>query len=100
VAKKQDEALSMPALIKALGEGDTYSRSKRVPVGSKEAKDLNVVIGKLRNVVNQCVSRLRKETGSNFRVESGIALTSDNTAHICIVAVTRMDDEDNEEVDI
>lgn len=99
MARRAEDTLSMPALIKALDEGDTYSKTRRVAVGTKEAKDLNAVLFKLRNVVNQGVSRIRKEVpGSNFRVESGVALTDDKAAHLCVVGVTRIEDE--EAVDI
>jgi hypothetical protein len=97
--KKIKEAISTPQLIASLEEGDTFSRSKRIPVGSEEAKNLNAVLTKLRNNVNQGATRARAETGSNFRVESGVMLTDDKTAHLCTVAVTRLDGDD-EEVDI
>lgn len=98
MASKTDRSLTVPALVKGLAPGETFSKSRRVEVGSKEAKNLNGVLAKLRNVTNQAVSKIRSETGSNFRVESGICLTDDKSAHLATVAVTRMDDED--EVDI
>lgn len=98
MATKSESALSFPASVKALAIGESVSKTKRVPVGSKEARDLTGVLGKLRNVCNQAVSKVRSETGSNFRVESGICLTDDKGAHLATVAVTRLDDED--EVDI
>lgn len=100
MASKRESVLSMPALVKSLEPGETYSRSKRVEVGSTEARDLNKVLAKLRNIVNQTVSKARAETGSNFRVESGVCLTDDKAAHIATVAVTRFGDEDEDEVDI
>jgi hypothetical protein len=90
---------SFPSLVKALTEGESTSRLRRVDVGTKEARDLNAVLGKLRNVVNQAVSKVRRDVeGSNFRVESGICLTDDRSAHLCVVSVTRFDAD--EEVDI
>jgi hypothetical protein len=100
VAKRTDDSVSTPALIKALEEGETFSKCRRVAVGSKEARNLTDVLNQIRNRVNTGVSRIRKEVpGSNFRVESGIALTDDKLAHLCTVAVTRMD-ADNSDVDI
>ncbi len=98
MATKSENALSFPASVKALAIGESVSKSKRVPVGSKEARDLAGVLAKLRNVCNQAVSKVRSETGSNFRVESGICLTDDKSAHLATVAVTRFEADD--EVDI
>lgn len=95
MATKSESALSFPAQVKALGVGESTSKTKRVPVGGKEARDLAGVLAKLRNVCNQAVSKVRTETGSNFRVESGICLTDDKAAHLATVAVTRFDDEDD-----
>lgn len=97
---KAEAALSMPALVKALQPGETYARAKRVPVGSPDAANLNTIASKLRNVVNQTVSKARGETGNNFRVETGIVLTDDRQAHIVTVAATRFEDEDDDDVDI
>ena len=96
---KSENTLTFPSLVRSLAEGESTSRTKRVPVAGKEARDLNGVLAKLRNVVNQAVSKVRKEIdGSNFRVESGICLTDDKSAHLCVVSVTRFDAD--EEVDI
>ncbi len=100
---------SLPAFIAALGRGESASKTRRVAVTDPEAKDLNVVMSKLRNVVNQAVKKAKKE-GSNFRVESGAILTDDKTAFLCTVAVTRLDgkkpkpqvedDDNDDDVDI
>lgn len=94
MATKSENVLSFPASVKALTIGESVSRTRRVPVGSKEAKNLAGVLAQLRNVCNQAVSKVRNETGSNFRVESGVCLTDDKGAHLATVAVTRLDDED------
>jgi hypothetical protein len=95
MATKSESALSFPASVKVLAIGESVSKTRRVAVGSKEARDLAGVLSKLRNVCNQAVSKVRTETGSNFRVESGICLTDDKAAHLATVAVTRFEDEDD-----
>lgn len=103
MAKGTNLNLSTPALVKGLAPGETFSRSERIEVASSHAKDLNGVLARLRNNMNQAVSKVRRTLdGSNFRVESGVCLTDDKTAHIATVAVTRMDDgsDDSDEVDI
>lgn len=97
---------SLPALVAALGRGESASKTRRVAVTDPEAKDLNAVMSKLRNTVNQAVVKAKKQ-GSNFRVESGAILTDDKSAFLCTVAVTRLDgkkpkpdNDDNDDVDI
>lgn len=108
---KTDTMPSMASLLRCLKEGETFSRVRRVDVGGEEACDLTGAIAKLRNQINQGVSKLRKELDDrDFRVESGICLTDDKTAHLVTVAVTRIgeadeadttdDEDDDDEVDI
>ncbi len=86
-------ALSMSELIKGLKDGQSFSRTRRVAVDDEEANTLNAVVAKLRNTLNQSVARVREATGTNFRVETGVALTDDKKAFLATVAVTRMDGE-------
>ena len=98
---------SLPVLIASLGRGESASKTRRVGINEPEARDLNAVLSKLRNVVNQAVTKAKKQ-GSNFRVESGAILTDDKSAFLCTVAVTRLDGkkpkpeatEDEDDVDI
>jgi len=93
---------SFPALLKGLEEGESAGRIIRQPI-EIGASDLNATLAKLRNQVNNAVSKARREIpGSNFRVESGITLTDDNTAHLCVISVTRFDanGDPDEEVEI
>ncbi len=101
---------SLIGQIRALSPGQSFSRSSRIDLSSKNQPTVNDALQKLRNLVNQAVGRLRKDMpGSNFRVESASGLTSDNKAILATVAVTNMadktagapdDEDDDEEVDI
>jgi len=79
----------MAASIRALNPGQTYSKSIRIPLGSKTMKrDFYNV----RNSVNQTVARIRKETGSYFESTSGTFITDDLSFVIATVAITRVED--------
>jgi hypothetical protein len=98
MATRNAELPSFNAQVKALLPGSTVSRSERVAVGTKEAKNINKVLFKLRNTCNQAVSKIRTETGSNFRVESLAGLTDDKEAIIATVAVTRLEENDADDI--
>lgn len=86
-----DEVIpSFNAQLRALPKGESLPRAKRFPIGSKEAAGINEVLSALRRNVNAAVSRIRDATGSNFRVESGCFITSDNEAVLAVVTVTRL----------
>lgn len=87
--------------IRALDPGMSFSRSTRISLEQCPAADVGKALAKLRNLLNQAVARIRKEdAGSYFRVESVSGITSDNKALIATVAVTRIGDDDAEEIDI
>lgn len=99
MARKQNEE-SLAGQIRALDVGESFSRTKRLDLTDKTRPTTTEALAKLRNVVNQAVGRIRKDGGSNFRVESAVAITDDKAALLATVAVTRMDGEDDEESDI
>ncbi len=87
--------------IRALDAGQSFSRTRRIDLKAKDRLTTTDALAKLRNLINQAVGRLRKEEpGSNFRVESGVAITDDKKALLATVAVTRFEGEDEEERDI
>jgi hypothetical protein len=89
-----EEPPSFPMLLRAMDVGETISRSALIPVGGKEAKNLNETLYKMRNSINQTVSKHRKTArGSYFRVVSAVAVTDDRTSFLATVAVTRTDEE-------
>lgn len=90
---KPIDALSLTQLVKRLEVGESFSKSERVKVGSKTAKDMKGVLQAIRTTCNQIVSRVRKDTGSNFEVQSGLFLTDDLIYIIATVAITRNEDD-------
>lgn len=102
---------SLIGQVRALSPGQSFSRSSRIDLASKDRLTTAEALQRLRNLVNQAVGRIRKEEpGSNFRVESVVGVTDDKKAVIATVAVTNMadgktgatlaDEDDDEEVDI
>lgn len=86
-----DETLpSFNQQLRQLRRGDSHAKARRFPLGSPEAAEINETLSSMRRTVNSTVSRLRESTGSNFRVESGSMITSDNEAILAIVSVTRL----------
>lgn len=87
--------------IRALGIGQSFSRTRRIDLTGEARQTTAEVLAKLRNLLNQAVGRIRKEeAGSNFRVESTVGITDDKKALLATVAVTRFDGSDDEETDI
>lgn len=97
---------SFTSQVKDLAVGSTVSRSDRVPVGHKSAKELPDLLSRLRNTVNQAVNRAKKkDDGSDFRVESGVFITDDRSHIILTVAVTKIAgvspaEDDDDDIDI
>lgn len=95
-------------LVRALRPDESMSRTQRLPLNDDEPTDGKEALARLRNQVNQAVSKARRDDGSNFKVESGAFITDDYTAMIVTVAVTRLSGvaaasyqgEDDEEMDI
>ena len=73
--------------VKMLQAGQTETRSERLRIGD-DSQDANDVMQKLRLSVNPTVSRLRANTGSEFKVESGMFLSNDVQYIIVNVCVT------------
>jgi hypothetical protein len=76
--------------LRRLNRGESLARSKRYEMGAPEAASLNEQLHGMRRTVNSAVSRIREATGSNFRVDSGTLITSDNEAVLAVVSVTRL----------
>lgn len=81
---------SFNAQLRALKAGESLAKSRRFDVGSPDAASINQHLHAMRRTVNAAVSRIREATGSNFRVESGSLITSDNEAIIAMVNVARL----------
>lgn len=80
---------SFNAQLKALKAGESLAKAERFPIGSEHAQSVTEALQRMRRTINAAVSRIRTSTGSNFRVESGAMITSDNEAVVAVVAVTR-----------
>lgn len=92
VAMSKEESLSVSLL--ALKVGNSASRSHRIALEDSEGTRVDDVLAKLRNRMNNAVGRLRANyDGTNFRVESVAALTSDKAAIIATVVATRLSGE-------
>lgn len=80
---------SFNAQLRGLSRGESLARAERFEIDSPPSDGINDVLMRMRRGINAAVSRIREATGSNFRVESGVMLTADNTAMIAVVTVTR-----------
>jgi hypothetical protein len=101
VAASKEETLASQLLN--LKPGQSVSRSRRIPIIGMVEDSANEVLGKLRNVMNNAVGRLRAEyDGTNFRVESVVGLTDNKQALVATVVATRFanDDEGDQDPDI
>ena len=80
---------SFNAQLRALKAGESLAKAERFTLGSKAATEVTDTLHRMRRTVNAAVSRIRESTGSNFRVESGAMITSDNEAIVAVVSITR-----------
>lgn len=80
---------SFNAQLRALSRGESLARAERFDIDEPPLSGINDILTKMRRGINAAVSRIRESTGSNFRVESGVMITADNSAMIAVVTVTR-----------
>lgn len=104
---RKPQSFSFASAVRGLVNGESAARVVRLPVDDTSDVEIKNETSRMRNVINQMISQMRADTGSNFRVESGNYITSDATAIIVCVTVTRLSGEasapdfpDDEEVDI
>lgn len=85
-----DEVIpSFNAQVRALQPGESLAKVERYQLGDPEAANIPEILSRMRRAVNTPVSRIRA-AGSNFRVESGAMITSDNEAVMVVVTVSRL----------
>lgn len=89
---------SLAALVKELREGETVSRSVRIPLTDLTDESVAKKLASMRNSMNQTAGRVRESTERGFRVESGSFITSDNTAVMLVVTITCMEDEGEDDI--
>jgi hypothetical protein len=86
-----DEVIpSFNAQLRALKKGESLAKAERFSIGNPEAGNVTEALSRMRRTINAAVSRIREATGSNFRVESGALITSDNEAIVAVVSVSRL----------
>lgn len=93
-----DSNPTISAMAKALKEGETVSRSKRIPLDDLDTKKVSRKLASMRNSMNQIASRAREATERGYRVESGQFITYDGTAIILVVTLTCMEDEGEDDI--
>lgn len=93
-----DPTTTFAVQAKQLREGETLSRSIRLPLADLNEKSVKKKLANLRNSVNQTASRTREATGYGYRVESGMFFTYDSTALFLVVTLTCMEDEGDDDI--
>ncbi len=90
MASKAKTEASLAEQITDLPVGESIAKCQRFPIADVREDGIKEGLSKLRSGLNQTVSRIRKRTGQEYRVESGTMLTDDQEAIIATVCVTRM----------
>lgn len=93
-----DNNATLTAMAKELKEGDSISRSARIPVDEIDSKKVKRKLSAMRNSMNQIATRVREITERGYRVESGQYMTYDGTALILNVTMTCMEDEGEDDI--
>jgi hypothetical protein len=86
------------ALIKELREGESISRSERLPVETLKGKKVKARLSSMRNSMNQMASRARESTERDYKIESGQFFTHDGSAVIVTVVCTCVEDEGEDDI--
>lgn len=93
-----DTNATITSMAKQLKEGESVSRSKRIPLDELDPKKVSKKLASMRNSMNQIAARAREATGSDFRVESGQFITYDGTAVILTCVLTCMEDDGEDDI--
>lgn len=89
---------NVTSLIKELREGDSLSRSHRIPVEALKKTKIKAKLSSMRNSLNQQASRARETTEREYRVESGQFFTHDGSAVVLTVVCTCVEDEGEDDI--
>lgn len=92
MAKPTRTEATLAEQVTDLPHGESLAKCQRFAIADLTEDGVKEGLGKLRSTINQAVSRVRKRTGQEYRVESGTMLTDDQEAIIATVCVTRMGD--------
>lgn len=93
-----DTNANLTAMAKKLKEGNSVSRTKRIPIEDLDSGTITKTLANMRNSMNQLAARAREETDRNYRVESGQFITYDGTAVMLVVVLTCMEDEGEDDI--
>lgn len=93
-----DNNVSITARAKGLREGESVSRSKRIPLSEIDTKTLSKKLSSMRNSMSQIAARAREENERGFRVETGQFMTHDGTAVILTCVMTCLEDEGDDDI--
>lgn len=93
-----DIASTYIAMARKLREGESISRTRRVPVDGFGGNPPSKALSTLRNSMNQVAARARDATGRGYRVESGHYMTYDGQAVMLNVVLTCMEDEGEDDI--
>lgn len=93
-----DTNANLTTMAKRLKEGDSVSRTKRVPIDELKPNTITKTLASMRNSMNQLAARAREETDRGYRVESGQFITNDGAAIMLTVVLTCMEDEGEDDI--
>ena len=86
------------AMAKELREGESVSRTVRIPLTDLKEKTITKTLGSMRNSMNQIAARAREATERGYRVESVSANTHCGTAVMLTCVLTCMEDEGEDDI--
>jgi hypothetical protein len=90
-----DTNATITSMAKQLKEGESVSRSKRIPLDELDPKKVSKKLASMRNSMNQIAARAREATGS---VESGQFITYDGAAVVLTCVLTCMEDDGEDDI--
>lgn len=93
-----DPNATVTSMARRLKEGESTSRTKRVPLDQVDTKKIRSTLASMRNSMNQIAARTREATERDYRVESGHFLTHDGSAVMMVVTLTCMEDEGEDDI--
>jgi len=89
---------TLSAMAKELREGESVSRTFRMPLESLNTKAVSKKLASMRNSMNQIAARAREATERDYRVESGSFNTHCGTAVMLVCVLTCMEDEGEDDI--
>jgi hypothetical protein len=85
-------------MAKELKEGESVSRTRRIPLEDLNSKTVKKAMTAMRNSMNQIASRAREATQRGYRVETVQAITYDGAAVLITCALTCIEDDGEDDI--